>query len=729
MHKQWTTLKNAIRKTGYRKGMFLSLIDAEGNIVTANASMLKSLHLESPRKEKINILQLLHPGHIDPFLQAMHEAQSKGANSTAELYLKNGYYHPVKWNISFLGKQFLCSGYKLVDDERLKRFTDLGETNYQLIVESLAAGIFVQDHKGELIAANQKAADMFSTTLERLYQLTDINKLWDTAWEITNEKNQPVLFQDAPFMKAMRTGKLQSEVLIITLHTGEKRYILFNSQPLFDTGITAPYSVVSNIVDVTRERELFHEARESDNLFRSFMSRTPNLAWVLDENRTLLMASQAWYEYFGLNEEDAIMHPVRDLIPEAVADALHDKHQHVLDTGESIETEEKVKWVDGSYFAFHVNIFPIEGAGGKRLVGGHAVNLSDKYKIQKQLRETTDRLMLLTRTTTDAIWEWDMQTGKIFRNDSLMDMIGYQFDDPKGLSWWLRRIHPEDRDRVSEAVKHSTEKNMQSWEEEYRFKCSDGTYKHMRDKGFIVYENQLPVKMIGSLQDVTDLKNLENELLEQKLVRQKELSETAIRVQEKERTRIGHELHDNVNQILSTTKMFVDMLAPVSEGDKQLKTRSIDYLVMAIEEIRKLSKELVTPQLKDRKLVDSIQQLIDDLRLTTNIRIQFIHDHEIELLGTGKKVTFFRIVQEQVKNILKYSKADKVDIQLICREGQAVLTIRDNGIGFDPKQPVKGIGLSNIQERARFYNGEMKIDSSKGNGCVMQVSLPIDEIQ
>jgi PAS domain-containing protein len=91
------------------------------------------------------------------------------------------------------------------------------------------------------------------------------------------------------------------------------------------------------------------------------------------------------------------------------------------------------------------------------MLGGYAVNLADKYAVEKQLRETHDRFLLLSRATTDAIWEWDMQTGQIFRNDALMDMIGYQPVDSKGMSWWLRRVHPEDRNRVADKVKDSTD--------------------------------------------------------------------------------------------------------------------------------------------------------------------------------------------------------------------------------------------------------------------------------
>jgi PAS domain-containing protein len=98
----------------------------------------------------------------------------------------------------------------------------------------------------------------------------------------------------------------------------------------------------------------------------------------------------------------------------------------VLQTGVPVETVQNANLADGTNPCFfHINIFPINGAGNKKMLGGHAVNLSENYAAEKQLREANDRLLLLTRTTSDAIWEWDMQTGYIFRNDALMDMIGY----------------------------------------------------------------------------------------------------------------------------------------------------------------------------------------------------------------------------------------------------------------------------------------------------------------
>ena len=89
-----------------------------------------------------------------------------------------------------------------------------------------------------------------------------------------------------------------------------------------------------------------------------------------------------------------------------------------------------------------------------------------------------------------------------------------------------------------------------------------------------------------------------------------------------------------------------------------------------------------------------------------------------------KKVTLFRIVQEQLKNIIKHSQASKVDIYLENKEGNTQLMIKDNGIGFDTKQTHSGIGLSNIYERTRFYNGTVDIQTSPGNGCTIVVTIP-----
>lgn len=726
----WTTLKRLIGNHQFQADLFLTLINEEGEISCANAGMVRKLELNDPRQSSTNFFDLVHPANVGDLKKTLISIPEDNMPVAIELYVKNGHYEPMKWKLTRLQnkgdeKKYLCAGYKIVDDERLKRFKHLVQNNSQQIVEGLS-GVIFHDNNGELIAANQKAAAIFNTTLENLYQLKNISWSWDNEWQITNESGKKIAFTEAPFIKAIHTGQVQTQSLIIRLGNGGNKCLLFNSQPFPGEEDPNQFYAVSHLMDITPERLLLNQLKDGQAMISAFFQQTPTLSWVIDEETNIKFASDAFYKHFDVEEKDCINVKIAEVVPPSVYRALYEKHLEVFKTCKPVQATEKIKWADGTQSISHINIFPIcSVTGNGKLVGGHAINLPDKGKLEKELKEAHERLLNFSRATSDAIWEWDMRTGQIFRNEALMEMIGYQLDHSRGLSWWLRRIHPEDRNRLADKIKEATENFQQSWHDEYRFKCADGSYKHVEDKGFVVYENGLPVKMIGSLQDVSSLKELENELANVQMQKQKEISETIIRIQEKERTRIGHELHDNVNQILSTVKLFFDGVTPSNSEQKQLKQKSIEYLHLAIEEIRKLSGELVTPQLKEGKLTDTINTMISDLQLAGTLKISFTHDIDDTLLSGSKRITLFRILQEQLKNIIKHSNATTTQISLQTINEAVVLTITDNGRGFDPHQTRQGIGLTNIHERTQFYNGTVDVASAVGKGCRLTVTIPV----
>lgn len=236
--------------------------------------------------------------------------------------------------------------------------------------------------------------------------------------------------------------------------------------------------------------------------------------------------------------------------------------------------------------------------------------------------------------------------------------------------------------------------------------------------------NPCPVSVITSIIDITRTSELEKEIQQLKLIHQKNITEIIFAVQEKERTRIGHELHDNVNQILSTCKLYIEMINTVKPEDQKLKSKVSEYILAAIEEIRRLSKEMVIPQLRENGLVASITKLVEDLKTAYGMNVLFFHEGEIEMLSHGKKVALFRILQEQVKNILKHSKANHLTIHLNADESNITLIIEDDGIGFDSKKTRRGIGLSNIYERTQFYDGDVTVKSAPGKGCKIIVRIP-----
>ena len=116
MKKQWANIKQIIG-ANHSKYTFLTLIDEEGNILCANANMLKEFDLENPRKVKSSFFSMIHPSHLDEFRNAIHTKEINSSSHSFEICLHNGYYHPTKWEINPLrnesstAKNYLCLGY------------------------------------------------------------------------------------------------------------------------------------------------------------------------------------------------------------------------------------------------------------------------------------------------------------------------------------------------------------------------------------------------------------------------------------------------------------------------------------------------------------------------------------------------------------------------------------------------------------------------------------------
>ena len=231
--------------------------------------------------------------------------------------------------------------------------------------------------------------------------------------------------------------------------------------------------------------------------------------------------------------------------------------------------------------------------------------------------------------------------------------------------------------------------------------------------------------MIGAMMDITERRELEAELAAEKITKQREITEATIQAQEKERTELGKELHDNINQILSTTKLYIDMALTETDIREELLQKTYRNISSAIEEIRMLSKSLVPPSLGDIGLKEAVSELIESLNISQRIKLT-LKTTGIESVNMPDniKLMAYRIVQEQVNNIIKHSRATTAEIKLAVSRKMFNITVKDNGIGFDAKRKSNGIGLSNITSRAELHNGKVDVVSSPGKGCTLKVSLP-----
>lgn len=219
---------------------------------------------------------------------------------------------------------------------------------------------------------------------------------------------------------------------------------------------------------------------------------------------------------------------------------------------------------------------------------------------------------------------------------------------------------------------------------------------------------------------------LKKQLLQQENKNKRAIIRSIITTQEKERRQFSVELHDNVNQIISSCKLMLEVAIENEAKRMELIKKSSVSLKEAIAEIRKISHNLNPSALEDIGLVEAISEIVERMNAAGKLSVEFDHlRYRITELNSDRRITIYRILQEALNNVVKYANASQVWITLYSNDAHLLLTIRDNGVGFDVNITKKGLGLRNILYRVEYNHGKMKIEASPGKGCTLKVLLPI----
>lgn len=346
-----------------------------------------------------------------------------------------------------------------------------------------------------------------------------------------------------------------------------------------------------------------------------------------------------------------------------------------------------------------------------------------------QLKVLNELYRFVSEITNDCLWEWDLRLRELFWIDGGHKRVfGYQIENaliPQ--SFWEDRIHPEDKARILTRLGKIIREGIESiWEDEYRFERVNGDYSYVHDRGHIIYENGKASRIIGTTQDITARKFSENQLLQERLTRQKEITNAVLSAQEAERAAIGREMHDNLNQILGAAKLYLEMAKTDEDTREFCLDKSASYIVDVIEQIRRISKSLATPGMV-MGLAESIDILVDDLSVIHQVKISFQEEGiDEEDLGDKMQLDIFRIVQEQLNNVVKHANATNALIDLRRKANEVILLISDNGQGCELSKVQKGVGIINITARADLYQGSVAITSKPREGYELKVVLPLD---
>jgi signal transduction histidine kinase len=218
---------------------------------------------------------------------------------------------------------------------------------------------------------------------------------------------------------------------------------------------------------------------------------------------------------------------------------------------------------------------------------------------------------------------------------------------------------------------------------------------------------------------------LQQKLIDEKLAAQKKISRAILQTQERERTQIGGELHDNVCQLLTTAKLYFENTRYIPEQRDEFTKKGIELILQSINEIRFLSRQLVTPVIPDAGFKATLEELIKHYESLNVFEIDFCFEATEEKIEKDLKLAVYRILQEQFNNTVKYAKASLVQVTITENCHDLEVHYKDNGIGFDPSTPKKGLGLKNIRNRADAFRGCLEIKAAPGEGCQVNIHFPL----
>ncbi len=363
------------------------------------------------------------------------------------------------------------------------------------------------------------------------------------------------------------------------------------------------------------------------------------------------------------------------------------------------------------------------------------LNASLEQQVIERTRELNESKLFaeqITEATPDFIMIFNLLTNKVeFVNQGPYSGNRDRYNETLHISYdqLVSRSHPEDKPKLHAFINSfRTVPDHAAYTLEYRV-IDQGKTIWYRSRGKVLRRDEAgkPTHFISVVQDISDLKQLEQQNLQMRLEQQRTNLLAILDAQEEERRRISEGLHNGVGQILYAAKIHLNNYS--KQGTKtqsEAALKQVDQILdQAIVETRALSHELAPAILEQFGLKVAMHEICTSLSsksMKMKCRLRNV-PHNIE---KHLQVVIYRIAQELANNIVKHAQASEASLSLSRQEDTLVLLAEDDGKGFDPKRlPSKGIGLQTIKDRVKLLNGIIAINSYPGSGTLIEISLPL----
>ena len=574
------------------------------------------------------------------------------------------------------------------------------------ILESIDDGFFTVDKDWTVTYWNQKAEEVLQRKREDI--------LGKNLWEVYANAI-PLKFYTEYHRAFQENRKVQFEEFFPPLHM----WLEVSAYPSQE-GLSVFFK------NITRRKLQEEEIRENNRRYGYVTKATSDAIWDWD----LVTGTVHWGEGAATNFGHDLAKLRSDINswskhvhPDDVARVRKSLDQLIEGSESKWRDEYRYRKADGTYAFVLDKGFVIRNEQGKaiRMVGAMQ-DISRQKEAELSIKLSEEQFRLLFYLSPKPKWMFRAADWQIIEvNQAAIELYGYAKDEFLGLTIPDLKL---EADLPELDVLHNAQ-----------FEQYHNIVRHVKKSGEVFFTDlsihaiDLPTgrHFIVTGDDMTEKLRLQQELIEEKITAQKEVAKAILDTQERERSEIGKELHDNVNQLLTTAKLYIENIRYFPQQAGEFVTKGVSLLQRSIDEIRSLSKQLVTPVMNDIGFEATIEELISHYQSLRLFDIEVHYAICEEALDKGLKLTIYRIIQEQLNNIVKYAQASLVTVAVLYGEDGIRVTVCDNGIGFDVARTSKGLGLKNMKNRAEVYKGTVEIQTAPGKGSSITVSFPVLE--
>jgi len=509
-----------------------------------------------------------------------------------------------------------------------------------------------------------------------------------------------------------------------------KRWISATYRPTFDArGVVSGWVAV--VIDITDRRRAEESIKESEQRFRLVADTAPVLIWMSGTDKLCNYFNKPWLDFTGRSFEEESGN--------GWAEGVHpaDRH-HCLETytqsfgrREKFKMEYRLRRRDGEY-RWILDIGVPRSNQDCSFAGyiGIGVDVTEQKMAQEALSELNRTLegqttALQAREELLKIFVKNVPAGVAMLD---RDMRYLQVSDRwcadysvLDSSQMLGRSHyelfPNIPERWKEVHRRALNGETVRAEEDCWDREDGTTWVHWEVRPWLNVDG-LPGGILIFAEDITRRKQMEEAL--------SDMSRKLIESQEQERSRIGRELHDDINQRLAVLAMDLEQLQD-NPSHVQSRARKLHQLTVEISnDVQALSHELHSSKLEYLGVIAGIKSWCREFADRQRLEIDFKNDVS-SVLPFEVGLCFFRVLQEALHNAVKHSGVKRLEVQLAERSNEIHLIIHDSGKGFDLEEATQqgGLGLTSMRERVRLVNGDMEIQSKPMGGTTIHVRVPI----